>query len=549
MNLPPRACYSPVPVLGGTMPDLLFLRRGEQLLRVALGSAPVIIGRGEQCDVSLPDPALPRRAARVELRGDHAVVSDLSGHGLAFSNGAFQSGDESFLGDGDEVLLGGFRARFRQNSAPERSTAEANTQTQELAVEPARKIAARISLVNGGTIFSLRERDFTIGSAAECDLTVNDPLVSRTHCRIVFQNGRYLIRDLGSRNGTELEGLRVVDAELPRRALLRIGNTELRFAQDALAHTMLPGFVSADPAMAAPLDYLRRAAGSNAPACILGETGTGKEVAARALHALSPRADGPFLPINCGGLSEALADSELFGHERGAFTGADRKNDGAFVAASGGTLFLDEVGDLPASVQVKLLRVLESGEVRAVGGTTTRKVDVRVLSATHHDLRALVGNGAFREDLYYRLCVAEITLPPLRQRPADILPLAEHFLLEDGAQNRVTLSPAAQQKLLCHPWPGNARELRNVLRRALFLRNGPAISESEIVFHASPARTSTADLLDPRGKSLAQIETEVLRLALDRHQGDDRGVLAQELGVSRATLYRRLRDLGIDPDA
>src|SRR5437764_11842167 len=226
----------------------------------------------------------------------------------------------------------------------------------------------------------------------------------------------------------------------------------------------VPGMITCDAALGHALELLRRAAPARLPVLIRGESGSGKEVAARAVHALSPRVDEPFVPVNCGAISPELAEAELFGHERGAFTGAIASSPGAFGAANGGTLFLDEIGDLPLPLQVKLLRALEAGEVKPVGAARPRAIDVRVICATHHDLRARVREGAFREDLFYRLRGVTVELPPLRARPRDILPLAEHFLA-DGK----SFAPDARSALLAHRWPGNVRELRHVVQLAALL--------------------------------------------------------------------------------
>ena len=297
-----------------------------------------------------------------------------------------------------------------------------------------------------------------IGANPANHVALEDRFVSGFHCRVFEATGRWRVKDLGSTNGTFVDGLRIAEADLDEGARLRVGTHELRIESAAPARKppALPGVVARDPALAPVLELLQRAAPSLLPVTILGESGTGKEVAARAVHELSERAAGPFVPLNCGAISRELAEAELFGHEKGAFTGAVTSAPGAFGAADGGTLFLDEIGDLPLPLQVKLLRALEAGEVKPVGAPRPRPIDVRVVCATHRDLRAKVKDGSFREDLYYRLRGVTVELPPLRARPQDILPLAEHFL-----PPRRTLATDARAALLAYSWPGNVRELRH----------------------------------------------------------------------------------------
>jgi len=299
------------------------------------------------------------------------------------------------------------------------------------------------------------------------------------------------------------------------------------------------------------LEMLRRAAPSRLPVLILGESGSGKEVAARAVHELSPRADEAFVPVNCGAISPELAEAELFGHERGAFTGAVGSSPGAFGAADGGTLFLDEIGDLPLPLQVKLLRALEAGEVKPVGSARPRRIDVRIVCATHRDLKKLVRAGSFREDLYYRLAGLSVELPPLRERREDIVPLAEHFLAQepDGVQRG--FSADARARLLAHGWPGNARELRHVVQLAVVLSDGATIRGSALRIDDGSRRcpegeagADQRELVDLRGRTLEQIEGLAIRSAWERHRGQ-RGAMARELGIARSSLLRKLDELGL----
>jgi two-component system response regulator PilR (NtrC family) len=289
---------------------------------------------------------------------------------------------------------------------------------------------------------------------------------------------------------------------------------------------------------------------SQAPVFIHGESGTGKELAARLIHELGPRAAGPFVPVNCGAIPENLMESEFFGHKKGSFTGAIQDKDGLFAAADGGTLFLDEVGDLPIPMQVKLLRVIQEKTVRPVGGHSERRVDVRILSATHRDLGELVRAGRFRQDLYYRLNVIELTIPPLRERPEDIAPLAEHLCArlagESGAPPRLT--PEALAVLAAYDFPGNVRELENILERAVTLSDGRAITADDLQL---PARRTAATASEGRqsGESLdeylARIEEQAIREALV-HTRNNKTAAAKRLGISFRALRYKLEKLGIE---
>jgi two-component system NtrC family response regulator len=300
------------------------------------------------------------------------------------------------------------------------------------------------------------------------------------------------------------------------------------------------------------------AAASTAPVLVLGQTGTGKEMVARALHRHSPRAGAPFVAINCAAIPKELLESELFGHVRGAFTGATGDRPGCFRAADGGVLLLDEIGDMPLAVQAKILRTLQEGEVTPLGSHRTVKVDVRVVAATHRDLGAAVQDGSFREDLFYRLNVLSIRVPPLRERLADILPLGEHFLrraaARDGNGPAKALSAEAAQRLLRHPWPGNVRELRNLMERCHVLVRHRVIGVDDLGLDtavAPPSRApSDAELpaawLDGElPAAVERLERLLIAHALAQTQGN-RAEAARRLGIHRQLLYKKMAQYGLD---
>jgi two-component system response regulator GlrR len=397
------------------------------------------------------------------------------------------------------------------------------------------------------------------GSAQAAGLVLDHPTVSRLHAELDPQPGGLWVRDLGSHNGTYVEGIRVSGACVPDGAKVRFGHVEVTvtYAPTPRALELWPAhrfgpLVGPSAIMRALFARLARIAPSNASVLVEGETGTGKELVARAIHDASPRKGGPFVIIDCGALPETLLEAELFGHARGAFTGAAEARAGAIEAADGGTVFLDEIGELPLAMQPKLLRVLESGTVRRLGETQHRKVDVRFVSATHRDLRTMTNNRAFREDLYFRLAVLPVTIPPLRERPTDIVALIQHLV---PASEMATVTPELVRELVTRPWPGNVRELRNFIERALAL--GP---REALAFVAGPAAARTATAGDTslsgawrldeqllarpykevRERVFDEIERAYLKALLES-TGRNISAAADSAGINRTYLHRLIR--------
>ncbi len=301
--------------------------------------------------------------------------------------------------------------------------------------------------------------------------------------------------------------------------------------------------VGRSPAFNATLELARKVARKTTPVLLLGETGTGKELMAHAVHEMSTRAAGPVVPVDCSGISESLVESELFGHERGAFTGADRRQLGLVESAAGGTLFLDEVGDIPLSQQVKLLRLLENGVFRRVGRPDLIKAEFRLVCATHRDLNAMVAEGTFRSDLYYRLSAFPIVLPTLRERRGDLPLLAASMLKQVGCSPSKCLDPTTLTALEAGDFPGNVRQLRNVLERACMLADGDLILPQHLPaeYRGTPT-DSPAELTGGQVLPLAEVESRYLRWALDSFAGDNRE-LARLLGLSERTFYRKVGEL------
>ncbi len=381
-------------------------------------------------------------------------------------------------------------------------------------------------------------RPLRIGSGPDNDWVLRDRYISHQHALLVPDQGGVQVQDRGSRNGTWVNGVRTRHGELRQGGTLRLGQTELRLVQP-----MATGLIGQSPAMVRLREQIARFAQSPLPVLVLGESGTGKELVAKALHLESGRR-GELLTVNCGALPRDLIESELFGHERGAFTGADRRHLGCFGEATGGTLFLDEIGELPLELQPRFLRALENRTIRPVGASREVAIDVRIVAATHRDLQQAVQKGLFRHDLYYRLAGLTVEIPPLRQRPDDITLLARHFLHEAAVELPGLAMADDELALLTRDeWPGNVRELKMALLRAGHL-HGPTLRAQDVLAGRARVATSSDDQVSVRGRRLIDIERDVLRAAL-RHAGGNQRAAAELLDLPKSSLSDRLRRLGI----
>ncbi len=341
-----------------------------------------------------------------------------------------------------------------------------------------------------------------------------------------------------------------------RRALEKSAGVSRRSPQDAKPAAQgeaLPGVIGQSAVMQALYGKIAKVAPTDAAVLICGETGTGKELIANAIHRASPRAGGTLISVNCAAIPESLIEAELFGHEKGAFTGADQAREGLIAAADGGTLFLDEIGELPLEAQARLLRVLQEGEVRPIGSVNARKVSVRLVAATHRDLRKMCDAGQFREDLYFRINVVQLDLPPLRERGEDILLIARQLLARycgKLARPALTFSPAAEQAILAYGWPGNVRELDNIIQRAVILCDQPGelgVEQLELRQPASPAAaTSGSSAVAPASKpDQTSLDDYFVRFVLEHQAELSETEIAQRLGISRKNLWERRQKMGI----
>ena len=404
--------------------------------------------------------------------------------------------------------------------------------TGQAGIEPVLVVATP-----GGHVQHARFTTPQLIAGREAELAIPDDSVSRRHAE--FRIAPLAVRDLGSTNGTRVRGQRIGEAWHPIAIgdVVELGDVAVLVRTEVDMNPLIPkrrdertlseiDAVIADPATRRLYELVELVAPSALSVVILGETGAGKELVARAIHARSARRAAPFVAINCAAIAPTLLESELFGHVKGAFTGAATNRVGLLEAATGGTLFLDEIGEMPPATQVQLLRVREHREITPVGSTTPVPIDVRFVAATHRDLPKQVAAGTFREDLLFRIAGITLVVPPLRERPEDIEPLARRFL------SQLAITDEALAALRAHAWPGNVRELKTTIERAGVLSRGQPIEASHLAFGIGVA---TAEPVDERSKILAALDT----------CGGNQSRAAKQLGISRATLVRRLDDFGI----
>jgi len=445
-------------------------------------------------------------------------------------------------------------------------------------VTSARLRRCRVEVVSGpdaGLVRDVEAAVIRIGARRGNDVQLSDSKVSGLHCEIRLDDRGYRLRDLDSTNGTYVSSLRINDVYITSGAQIALGSTRLKFeplgesVEIELADTDKFGsMIGRSVKMRELFARLEKLARTDTTVLVTGETGAGKELVAEALHDHSARKDGPFVVLDCGSIPPNLIESELFGHERGAFTGATASYAGAFERAHGGTVFLDEIGELPLAMQPKLLRVLERKEVRRVGGAKTIEVDVRIVAATNRDLGVEVNRGRFREDLYYRLAVARIHVPPLRERKDDLPLLIEHILATTPGGEVASIAQETIDLMVKHDWPGNVRELRNVIERAVLLaetpdsedalRRAPAPTpRSEPSITVTPSQTATStegqmtvpvDVSVPfknaKQTVISEFERRYISRLLAQHDGNI-SAAARAAGIDRMSIHKMLHRLGL----
>ncbi|NVB82026.1 MAG: sigma 54-interacting transcriptional regulator [Kofleriaceae bacterium] len=419
-----------------------------------------------------------------------------------------------------------------------------------LVVPTPRAAVAAWLVIEAGTSderrIELGESPICIGSDAAAQVCVPDPHVSRRHAEIACAGGTVVLRDLQSRNGTYVDGIAVKEVILHGPATIRIGGTTIRFETEAQSPATGPrrmgDAVGASPQMQSIFEMLERLAPSDLTITLLGETGVGKDVLACAVHDASARSSGPFIVFDCGAATPTLIESALFGHEKGAFTGANAAVAGAFERAHGGTLFFDEIGELSLELQPKLLRALEQRKIQRIGSSVELPVDVRILAATNRDLEAEVAQGRFRQDLFFRLSTVVVAVPPLRDRLADLPELVEAILAAEGLRLRVTRETL--DALASYDWPGNVRELRNVLMAAAAMADADLLEPRHLLFFKQRRRDPTLADFPLGGRSLESIERAAIVQTLKAADGN-KVKAAKALGIASSTLYEKMRRYGI----
>lgn len=527
------------------MPRLRIQRGDEVLLEHRLRSGRTTIGRADQCDIALPGTTISR--LHCTLRGSTQKgwrVDDHSRHGTQVDGRPVVG--HAALHDGARVDIGDFSIIMVLSSAEARPTAPREPDRSHEHLIEAHAGGYRVeraALVveagpGAGQRYVLRSARVSIGGVGS-QLVLPDSELIPEHTFLRVSRGRVMVEPGHGMARLDGERVRAITPLYADEELI-VANTRLRVEPDThtepAVSTHFGEMVAHSRGMQTLFGTLRRMAGHHYTVLIFGESGTGKELIARGLHEHSANADGPFIALNCGAIRPDLFESAMFGHEKGAFTGAEERTDGAFRAASGGTLFLDEVGELPADTQASLLRVLETGEVQRVGGTHVDRPEVRVVAATNRNLAASASQGTFREDLYFRLAVLSVEVPPLRKRRSDVPVLARHLARKMHPEAHITEEAMAMLK--SHDWPGNVRELRNVLTRAYVL-NGARIDLNALSFHTTRAPKSNRT---PDASELA--ERELLAAVMKRHSFN-RTAAARELGIARSTLFYRLKRHGL----
>jgi transcriptional regulator with AAA-type ATPase domain len=527
---------------------LLELTRGDRVvLRYRLRAGRTVIGRSDRCDVALPSDGLSRTHCVIDEDGGW-WLTDRSRHGT-FIDGRRVEGRVK-LAMGASFTLGDYAVRLRDD-APTASATMTRLATPadfEELVEVADEALARRAVLHildgerAGSAHELSKAVVWLGGR-EADVLLSHDLPIDA-CRLRVVRGR-VIAEPGSRP-VYLDGGRLREpTPVWENETLRVGGVtvELRSAIAPSKRRSLDSFgdlVGRSPPMVKLFAVLDRISRHHAPVLLLGESGTGKELAARALHELGSRSDGPFVAINCASIPETLVDSHLFGHEKGAFTGADQRRDGAFQRAHGGTLFLDELGEMTPDTQARLLRALESGEVLRLGGSAPEHPDVRVVAATNRDLGQMVVGGKFRSDLYHRLAVLAVRMPPLREHREDVPELVAAIMERDHPG--VGITSAAMVALSRHDWPGNVRELRNVLTRAVVLGGDP-VDVADLSFTVLAAEAPPPPLA-PSAPSAPVDERAELVAAMEA-AGGNRTAAARSLGIPRTSLVYKLMRYGI----
>lgn len=533
---------------------LEFSKDGSRLFRYPITHEKVTIGRDETCSVMLTDGDLSRLHCEIYRKNGDLFVRDMSRNGT-LKNSAKIKKDES-LAPSDRLSLGRWTVDLSKDAEVASDSTAVNDEcatkiigfdnkTKTLLTEAVELSVSPPGGEKRSRIF--RKTRIDIGSKDGNDLVVDDAFISKKHCRLEFDGNSLILTDLGSTNGTLYNEEPIERIELPENGRFTIGKTNIFVKRikekeklPASGETQMGQMIGASKAMKEVFALVGKVAPTDATVIITGESGTGKELVARSIHSESGRRAGPFVAINCAAIPHNIIESELFGHEKGSFTGAMQTHQGVFEQADKGTLFLDEIGEMGMDLQTRLLRVLETKVVRRIGGKNDIPVDVRIIAATNQDLKSNIRSGKFREDLFFRLYIVPLHIPPLRERRDDIGVMARYFtrlFSIGGAEHSFT--PRAMEMLMQHNWAGNVRELKNTIQRAMILNKGSSITPGNI--HLTELRSSS----DFAASQLFNNEKEAIVDAL-RRCGGNRTKAAQYLGIARTTIANKIRKHKID---
>jgi len=534
------------------MLEITLQRGGKRLLKEPVGTSPITVGRAAENTIRLIDPDISREHCRLDWQDDGLCVTDLSRNGILVNGERVR---ESRVDAGDRITVGPWNliVEATVDAVPVRTIVAAPHSTRVISFDPARRrlrTQAVELIVRTPDQAPLKKRiakgEILIGHHGSCDLAVADPYVSRRHCKLVVEEGAVRLVDLASTNGVWMAGMRVAGITMQPQGEFRIGRSTVNYrvvsGTEELKASEAEGLgelVGRSKRMREVYALIERAAPSDATIVVTGESGTGKELVAREIHRLSARRRGPFVAINCGALPANIVEGQLFGHERGAFTGAVERAPGLIEQAAGGTLFLDEIGEMPIELQTRLLRALEQRSVRRVGGQEEVACDFRLVAATNRDLLIMAKEGGFREDLLYRIFVVPIDIAPLRDRPEDIPLLVERFAAQLAPEGRSPVfTKPALRALAEYPWMGNARELKNAVERTILFTDHDAIAPADLAL----ARVDAEG--DPK-ESLQDQEASHIVETLAQCRGN-LTQCARRLGISRTTMQKKVKRFGIE---
>jgi len=534
--------------------EIMFSRDGRPCLCQKLTEQTVTIGRGPCNHIQLTDEEISRRHCVIEKKEQTYIIKDLSTNGTFLNN---EMVSESAIEVGDTISIGRWVLNVveKADSSNRETVVSHKDPTSIIDFDVGQKIISTqkflLTITPSGEkpyITTTAKLDLVFGTMPSCDIPVEDSFVSRRHCRLWFENNEIFLMDLNSTNGTYINGKKAEKNAAPLESSFKIGKTVVCYKFEKEKEQLKPSkknslgpMVGNSLAMRETFALIEKVASSDVTILITGESGTGKDLVAQLLHEMSCRSNKQLVSVNCGALPASIIESQLFGHERGSFTGATERMVGLFEQANGGTLFLDEIGEMPFELQTRLLRVLETKKIRRLGGKNDIDVDFRLVAATNKELQPMVNSNRFRQDLFYRLYVVPIELKPLRERSDDVKLLCEKFLQEMTPKGKhVELSKETMRKLKEHTWPGNVRELKNVIQRSIVLANSNIIEADEISFAPLESEKTSEYSLEIKEKN-AIVD------ALRANKGNQ-SKAARDLGIARTTISSKILRYRIDID-